>query len=175
MRELFRLDLKDHADCTYTYVRNSARSLIVRDGRIAMVHCVKYDYYKFPGGGIEAGETPAEAMIRETGEEAGLVVIPQSVREYGSVLRVQRGLKDLARRFVQDNFYYLCAVTDEVVPQKLDPYEQVGQFTPVWVEPAVAIEANRRSDHGDKTNAALLLELEREARVLELLIAEGRL
>ena len=173
MRELFRLDKRDHAACTHTYVRNSARSLILRGGRIAMVHSVKYDYYKFPGGGIEEGETPAQAMIRETREEAGLIVIPASVKEYGSVLRVQRGLKDVTRRFVQDNFYYLCAVSDEVVPQTLDRYESEEGFTLEWADPAKVIAVNRYGDHGEKASPALELELEREARVLELLIADG--
>ena len=173
MKELFRMDRMDHAACTHTYVRNSARSLIIRDGRIAMVHSEKYDYYKFPGGGIEEGETPAQAMIRETLEEAGLIVIPSSVKEYGSVLRVQRGLKDVTRRFVQDNFYYLCTVTDEVLPQKLDPYESEEGFTLEWVEPEKAIQANRYGDHGDKNSPAVEMELEREARVLERLIADG--
>ena len=52
MRLLFEIDLKDYAECTHTYVRNSARSIVIKDGKIAMVHSGKYDYYKFPGGGI---------------------------------------------------------------------------------------------------------------------------
>ena len=52
MRLLFELDLHDYAECTRTFVRNSARSIIIRDGKVAMVHSLKYDYYKFPGGGI---------------------------------------------------------------------------------------------------------------------------
>ena len=87
MRLLFELDLHDYAECTRTFVRNSARSIIIRNGKVAMVHSLKYDYYKFPGGGIEKGESPVDAMIRETREEAGLVVIPETVREYGYVHR----------------------------------------------------------------------------------------
>ena len=58
MRLLFEMDKKDYARCTRRFVRDSARSIIIRDGRIAMIHSLKYDYYKFPGGGIEAGEAP---------------------------------------------------------------------------------------------------------------------
>ena len=80
MRMLFEMDKKDYGGCDHCFVRDSARSIIIRDGKIAMVHSLKYDYYKFPGGGIENGENPVEAMIRETREEAGLEVIPDTVR-----------------------------------------------------------------------------------------------
>ena len=93
--------------------RPSVRAIILRGGRIAMVHSLKYDYYKFPGGGIEAGESHLEALLREAREEAGLRILPESVREYGVVPRAEHepangihaGEYDF---FTQDNFYYLC-------------------------------------------------------------------
>ena len=91
MRLLFEMDKKDYEHCTHRFVRNSARSIIIRGGKIAMIHSLKYDYYKFPGGGIENGENPVEAMIRETREEAGLVVKPETVKEYGYVRFTSRG------------------------------------------------------------------------------------
>ena len=55
LRLLFEMNMNDYADCTHTFVRNSARSIIIRDRKAAMIHSLKYDYYKFPGGGIEKG------------------------------------------------------------------------------------------------------------------------
>ena len=46
MRLLFEMDKKDYEHCTHRFVRNSARSIIIRDGKIAMIHSLKYDYYK---------------------------------------------------------------------------------------------------------------------------------
>lgn len=169
MRLLFEMDKKDHADCTRSFVRNSARSIIISDKKVAMIHSEKYDYYKFPGGGIEAGEDPIEAMIRETREEAGLVIIPESVREYGFVHRVQKSDKDPDVRFIQDNFYYLCAAKDEAVSQNLQGYEAEEGYELVYVDPRVAIEKNR---HLGKTPYSPTM-FEREARVLEMLIEEG--
>ncbi len=169
MRLLFELDKKDYASCTRSYVRNSARSIILSGGRIAMVHSLKYDYYKFPGGGIEAGESPVDALIRETREEAGLAVIPASIREYGYVHRVQKSTTHQAERFVQDNYYYLCEVEERVGAQKLDDYESEERFTLEYVEPELAIRINRAQSHGPKEP----LMIEREAMVLEMLIAEG--
>lgn len=169
MRLLFELDKKDYENCTHTFVRDSARSIILKDGLVAMVHSLKYDYYKFPGGGIEAGETAMDAMMRETLEEAGLVVIPSSVKEYGYVHRVQQSKVDKTERFVQDNYYFLCEAEEALVSQELDDYEADERFTLEYVTPKTAIRANRRDDHGPKDS----LMIEREARVLEMMMEEG--
>ena len=169
MRLLFEMDKKDYAGCTRTYVRNSARSVIITEQKIAMVHSLKYDYYKFPGGGIERGESPVDAMIRETQEEAGLVVKPETVQEYGYVHRIQRSNSDETECFVQDNFYYLCDAEKEIVAQKLDGYEREEAYTLEVVAPEIAIEKNRSVG---KTPYAQEM-FEREARVLECVMADG--
>ncbi len=46
------------------YARHAVRAIVIRDGRIALVKCGTEGYYKFPGGGIEPGETQAQALIR---------------------------------------------------------------------------------------------------------------
>lgn len=169
MRRLFEMDLQDYADCTHNFVRNSARSIIIRGKKIAMVHSLKYDYYKFPGGGIEGEESPVAAMIRETREEAGLVVKPETVRAYGYVHRIQRSDSDPTECFVQDNYYYLCDAEEDNVSQRLDPYEANEGYTLEFVAPNHAIQKNRNVQ-GSPYNAMMF---EREARVLEILLEEG--
>lgn len=171
MRLLFELDMHDYDGCTHAFVRHSARSIIIRDNKVDMIHSLKYDYYKFPGGGIEKNESPVVAMIRETREEAGLVVKPESVSDYGYVHRIQKSDKDDFTCFVQDNFYYLCQVEAAIVPQRLDDYEADEGFSLEFVEPMVAIRKNRNMSAGPYND----LMFEREARVLEMLLAEGRL
>ena len=82
MRILFELDAKDYNPEGKAFVRPSARGIIIRNGKIAMVHSLRYDYYKYPGGGLESKETAIDALIREVREEAGLIVIPESVRAF---------------------------------------------------------------------------------------------
>ena len=169
MRLLFEMDKKDYGECTQTFARDSARSIIIRDGRIAMIHSQKYDYYKFPGGGIENGENPVEAMIRETQEEAGLMVLPETVKEYGYVHRIQKSDRDPSECFVQDNYYYLCDAVDGLVSQNLDDYEKKESYRLEYVEPSFAIKKNLRV----KESPYNPMMFEREARVLEMLLSEG--
>lgn len=169
MRLLFEIDTKDYDLNGVAFIRHSARCINIKNGLVAMVHSIKYDYYKFPGGGIEEGESEENAMIRETQEEAGLVVIPESVKEYGYVHRIQKSDHDDADYFVQDNYYFLCEVEEVIHSQDLDDYEADEKFTLEYVEPDRAISVNRNADHGPKDQTML----EREARVLELLKEEG--
>ena len=109
MRTLFTMDAKDYGPGWDAIVRHSARGIILRHGRVAMVHSRKYDYYKFPGGGIEAGEDPVSALMREVREESGLRVLPETIREYDIVPRRQRSTRPGVNAvFIQDNLYYLC-------------------------------------------------------------------
>ena len=55
MRLLFDMDRMDYGECSHTFTRNSASSIIIRNGKIAMLHSLEYDHYEFPGGGIEKG------------------------------------------------------------------------------------------------------------------------
>ncbi|MGW0247967.1 NUDIX hydrolase [Nocardia goodfellowii] len=53
-----------------------AVSALVRDpqGRILMIHRTDNDLYSIPGGGLEAGETVSQAVVREVKEETGIDV-----------------------------------------------------------------------------------------------------
>lgn len=167
MRLLFTMDKKDYDPAARRVVRPSARGILIRDGRILLVHNQRYDYYKFPGGGIEPGESPIAALIREVREEAGLTVPPESVKPYGRVIRVQRG--DAGEVFEQENFYYFHDAAPEMAALALDAYEAEQGFSPGWEDPARAAAANRRP-HGDAWEDSMAI---RDARVLELLLAEG--
>lgn len=166
MRLLFVIDKKDYDPNRNFVYRPSVRGIIIKKNKIAMVHSFKYNYYKFPGGGIEPGESNYQALIREVREEAGLNVISKSIKEYGLVKRIQKGLKE--EIWLQDNYYYICDVEDEILAQDLDEYEAEENFKLEFVEPYHAIDINKNKDHGPKEP----IMLERENRVLERLVSE---
>ncbi|CAG9613268.1 RNA pyrophosphohydrolase [Bacillus rhizoplanae] len=57
-------------------MRDRSAAIIVEEGKLALIKRIWNEevYYVFPSGGIEEGETPEEATIREVYEELGLHV-----------------------------------------------------------------------------------------------------
>lgn len=102
-------------------VRVRAGAILIRDGHLLLIRFQDPDedgpYYEIPGGGVEAGETPEEAAVRELREETGLL---------GSVGR------EVARVWKGGRYehYFLMTAEGRVgPPETLDTYGG----TPVWI------------------------------------------
>ena len=167
MKRLFTVDLQDYNPEWPHSTRPSVRAIIKRDGKLALVHNGKFDYYMFPGGGIEEGESQEEALIREVKEESGLVVIMESIKEYGSALRLSKSSHFENTIFEQENYYYFCEAKEEVGATKFDFHEIEEQYSLVFVTLEEAIRKNRQDDHGEENGGVWI---ERETRVMELLL-----
>jgi 8-oxo-dGTP diphosphatase len=93
-------------------VRNSAKAIIVEDGRLLAVQ--KADeagtYYILPGGGQHPGETLAEAVRRECREELGADVTVGAmlwIREY---IGRNHEFAEQDADFHQIEFMFICAL-----------------------------------------------------------------
>jgi len=65
-------------------MRTRAGIVLIQGDKVALIerHRAGLDYYVFPGGGVDEGETPEQAAVRETMEELGVEVsIKQKVAE----------------------------------------------------------------------------------------------
>lgn len=54
------------------------------EDRILLCHRTDHDLWNLPGGGMEEGETPWEALIREVQEETGLEAVPIKLTQVNS-------------------------------------------------------------------------------------------
>ena len=77
-------------------------------------------YWDIPGGLVEYGELPRNAVIRETKEEVNLNVIPTNVIHEDSNLDVE---KDMI--FIR--LVYLCELNDDINNIKLD-YDEHSEY-----------------------------------------------
>ena len=65
-------------------MRIRAGIVLIQDGKVALIerHRAGLDYFVFPGGGVDEGETPEQAAVREAMEELGVdVAIKQKIAE----------------------------------------------------------------------------------------------
>ena len=126
----------------------------------------KKSIIKFPGGGINENENMKAALIREVREEVGLIVIPDSIREFGSVMRRQKSNYLSNTIFEQENFYFFCNVENRIIKQELDNYEKEADFSLKFVDINDAIKADR-DYHSDDFFDEIMIK--REMKVLQLI------
>ena len=145
-------------------VREAVRAIIIKDGKVALVKSLKENHYKFPGGGIEDGESHIDTLIRETKEETGLIIKPDSIKECGFIHEIRKSIfNDDA--FEQKSYYYFGKVEDEISEQELSEREKDLKYVLEWVDPVIAYDVDYKL--GQDYNNKFLL---REACILNLII-----
>lgn len=103
--------------------------LFNEDGKLAVMYQSKVDYYSFPGGRVEEGESPLEAVYREVLEETGCLC--QVEASLGYILE-NRGTSNR----VVHSYFYIASVKEETGCLHLTPNEVsagaglFGWFTP---------------------------------------------
>ncbi|MGL1891656.1 MAG: NUDIX domain-containing protein [Spirochaetaceae bacterium] len=149
-----------------TKKRIAIRAVIEHSGKILLVHSSVNGDYKFPGGGVEKGETFNQTLIREVLEESGYHVI-NIFEEMGIVDEFDHPMDKQYDYFYMISHYFRCDVDlNDKHRQNLAFYEDELGFLPVWVDLDKAINTNKNI-----LNLGTIAPpwTERETRVLELL------
>jgi len=126
-----------------TLERESAKAIIWRGGKLLLVYSSSRGAYKFPGGGVQLGETYEETLAREIREECG-ARLDQILGEFGMVIEYKRPFEPEYEVIKMISRYYLCRVGDGLGQLCLDDYEQELGYCPQWVDINDAIQANHR-------------------------------
>jgi 8-oxo-dGTP diphosphatase len=111
-------------------MRQIARAIVIRGEQILVIKRNKYgkEYFTLPGGGVERGESPDVAAIREAKEEASIICT------------VDREVYHEESEAFGETWYFLCNyVSGEPAldPESPEAEEQkLGQnfWTPMWLE-----------------------------------------
>lgn len=143
MKKLFVLDEKNYTDDMPIIERVGVRAIIEKNGLYAMQLSSAGDY-KIPGGGVEAGESFVEALIREVREETGLVVVPESIDEIGEVLECREDIFSKGHKYIAHSLFYYCKVEDEVYDTAMTENEIAKGYKPEWEKLDVIIENNEK-------------------------------
>lgn len=109
------------------YKREAARAVVIDDnGSVALLHVTSGHYYKLPGGGIDEGENPAQALERELQEEIGCkaevvtdIGIIQEHRAYMEMSQIsycylakqigEKGMPDFTQKELSEGFEIVWA------------------------------------------------------------------
>lgn len=112
-------------------MRIRAGIVLIQDNKVALIerHRAGLDYFVFPGGGVDEGESPEQAAIRETMEELGVqVTIKQKVAE------VQLGKRSRQVYFLaeQTGGEFGTGTGEEFTVSDPD-HPQQGIYIPIWM------------------------------------------
>ena len=141
-----------------TIYRTAVRAVILHGQDLLMVFSSAVGDYKFPGGGVDDGESHEQALARELCEECGASLLSVD-GELGAVIEYNFAKEKDFDVFKMTSHYYFCRVSDGFGAQKLDDYERDLGFKPVWVNIDDAISTNKALLNSDKTPEWLRREI----------------
>lgn len=107
--------------------RHTARGIVIHDGKILLIERWRgrLHYFSIPGGGVEPGETPEQAVLREITEETSCRTT------------VERPLYRLTTDKGSQHHIFLCTYQsgEAHLPTDSPEYKNAkpnNRFTPVW-------------------------------------------
>jgi 8-oxo-dGTP diphosphatase len=112
-------------------MRTRAGIVLIEGDKVALIerHRAGLDYFVFPGGGVDDGESPEQAAIRETMEELGIKV---TIRQ--KLIEIQLGQNSRQIYFLveQTGGEFGTGIGEEYTDS--DPnHPEEGIYIPIWM------------------------------------------
>ena len=112
-------------------MRTRAGVVLIEDNKVALIerHRAGLDYCVFPGGGVDEGESPEQAAIREAEEELGVKV---TIKRKLAVIHFGRTSKHIYFLVERVSGDFGTGTGEEfTVADPDDPHE--GIYIPIWM------------------------------------------
>lgn len=133
-------------------MRTRAGIILIENDKVALIerHRAGLDYFVFPGGGVDEGETPEQAAVREAKEELGVDV---SLKQKIAILHfgLSTQVYFLAERVGGE---FGTGVGEEFTDSNPDDPEE-GIYIPIWMP---INEMSRHEKIFPQSMAKILLE-----------------
>ncbi len=109
--------------------RNRSAGIVIRDGKVLVMRRVNNgdEYWVFPGGGQEEGETPDQTAVREIDEETTVAV------------KAGRLVYHITWDTGEENFFYLCDYVsgEPTLREGSEEFEKAKEgnqiYEPMWI------------------------------------------
>ena len=109
-------------------------------GRVLLCHRRDLDVWNLPGGGLESGELPTEAVLREVKEETGLkVVVDRLVGVYGKadkdelvfafLCSIEGGQLSATAESSECRYFKIEQIPSNTVPKQVERIQDADHFT----------------------------------------------
>ncbi|WP_336775764.1 NUDIX hydrolase [Paenibacillus sp. MMO-58] len=156
-----------------TVSRCAARGVLFNNrGQVAMMYMAEPDLYKLPGGGMEEGESPEEAFVREIKEETGCEA--EVIRRLGFIEEHKN-----RNGFLQHSHCYLAKARHGEGTAALTEAEKQLGMSVQWLSVSQALDIMGKAVAGEEDNHSNFFMLMRDRIILkeaaEIMEGEGLL
>ncbi|MGE0003791.1 MAG: NUDIX hydrolase, partial [Candidatus Izemoplasmatales bacterium] len=128
VRHLFTINHIESLEEKTIVHREAVRAIIRNKDKVLLIRSRKFGEYKFPGGGIDVGESMLDALRREVKEETGYDMNP-AILSFGRTIEFHPDFAKEFEVFLQTSDYFMCSIFGRPSSTEYAEYEiEIGYY-----------------------------------------------